>query len=32
MAELAAAVAAPKQIIRDPATGEITAVVPMRAT
>lgn len=30
MAALTASIAAPKQIIRDPATGEITAVVPMR--
>jgi len=30
MAELTASIAAPKQIVRDPTTGEITAVVPMR--
>jgi F0F1-type ATP synthase membrane subunit b/b' len=30
MAELAASIAAPKQIVRDPHSGEITAVVPMK--
>jgi hypothetical protein len=31
MATLAQSINTPKQIVRDPVSGEITAVVPMRA-